>query len=1201
MYLKRLEIQGYKSFANRTEFTFDGGITAIVGPNGSGKSNIADAVRWALGEQSYSALRAKRTEDLIFTGSAQRARVGLAEVSLVFDNGTHWLPLDYSEVTIMRRAYRSGENEYHLNGNRVRLRDITELLTRAGLGRNASAVIGQGQVDAALSLRPDERRSLLEETAGVRIYIDKRDEALARLEETRHNLERLNDIVVEITPRMQTLQRQAERTQEYDGARRELEAALLEWYGYQWQRHEDRIAQLQERVAEQARAVDAQNDLTRGLAAQREELRIRQQDLRDDSRRRREQADQLREQYEEQRRRLAVTQERRQALVRQAEQTRADVAAAEARRADLGGGIQRQEQELGALAASIAEQEAAASAAHATLATAETELRAQRDDLERARALAFETATAQAASRNRLAQLQRRQGDLESELAEQRSALDEADKRAQSSAIELAAAEDERQQLLTKLSQSEEELRQAEEELALSMTRLDELRAQRDHAREQHQRLGTQYDVLQRARGQASHLYEGAQAVIRENMPGVLGTVASLVQVPGELEVAMEAALGGHLQDIVVKTWNDALACIELLKRRERGRATFLPLDYVRPPQPIPAPRIPGVRGVAARLIKADAAYSGICELLLGNIVIVEDLPAGRKALGAESRLRRAVTLDGDVVETRGVVRGGSRPRARGFLSQEREWRELPERVAAAQEALDKAEAQVREEDERQQACRRRAREHAQRQQASRSALSQQDQRTNTLRQRHDRLAQEVTWRRTLAAQAGRSLDVLQADRAQVEGELASIEETSAQASQHLETLRAAAEREDLPDLRRRAAECDTALAVASRSKQAKEEMLAAQRETLARAEADAAARRAQLERLEQEASDLQREADGLHVALSDMEGSQAALAAPLAAAEADLLAIERRQTTLEAEEERARQQLQVQQSELHRLTLQQEQVQGEAEELKRQMEAELGPVEPPDSGQPRQLRLNLGDGVTPLPQVTQLPPGLATELRDLRARLRKLGPVNPSAPAEYDEVRERHRFLTEQVRDLNSAAEATDEIVAELNRLIRERFGEAFARVASEFSGCFSTLFNGGSARLPLTDPDNPAEAGVEIVARPPGKRSQSLALLSGGERALTATALLFALLKVNPLPFCVLDEVDAMLDEANVHRFRTFLESLARETQFIVITHNRHTVEAAATVYGVSMAREGVSQVLSLSLPDAEAEGAGGSVPAA
>ncbi|MCL6430719.1 MAG: LLM class flavin-dependent oxidoreductase [Anaerolineae bacterium] len=791
---------------------------------------------------------------------------------------------------------------------------------------------------------------------------------------------------------------------------------------------------------------------------------------------------------------------------------------------------------------------------------------------------------------NRLAQLERRRTDLERELAEQAAVVAQAEERLATAAREVETAEADHFAALEALNAAEREYHRAEDELAATAARLDQLRQERDSAREAYQSLSTQFEVLRRARSQALHLHSGSQAVIRAGLPGVIGTVASLITVPRELEAAIEAALGAHLQDVVVRTWEDAVACIEHLKRTDSGRATFLPLDYIRPHQPVTAPAMPGVRGIAARLVKCEPELRPVSDLLLGNIVIVDDLAAGRKALAAERRLRQAVTLDADVIEARGVMRGGSRPRGRSILSQEREWRDLPARLATAEQALAEAEARVRAEEERQQACRALVRDCAQRMQSSRETASQQEQRANVLRQRYDRLLQDLTWRRSLEEQARRSFDDLQVEVAQIHAELGALESSLAEARQRIQALRSEVERDDLEALRRQVAECETALAISVRTRHAEEQLKASQAEALTRALAEAQARRSQLERLRAEAASLAQESERLSQSLQAAEQARQAVAGPLAESENTLQSLEEQRARLEAEEDRDRQQLQAQLSEVNRLSFERERASEDIDTLKRQIESELGPVEVPDPGQPTQLRLNLGPEATPLPAVTALPEGLSAQVRELRARLRRLGPVNPSAPSEYAEVLQRHRFLSEQIADLSAAADSARQIIADLNQLIRDRFTETFGQVAREFSACFTALFNGGSARLVLTDPENPAESGIDIVARPPGKRSQSLALLSGGERALTAVALLFAMLKVNPLPFCVLDEVDATLDEANVHRFRRFLTDLAQKTQFIVITHNRGTVESASTIYGISMTRGGVSQVLSLALPARE-----------
>ncbi|MGQ9682473.1 MAG: chromosome segregation protein SMC [Anaerolineae bacterium] len=1192
MTLKRLEIQGYKSFASRAEFVFDGGITAIVGPNGSGKSNIADAIRWVLGEQSYSVLRAKRTDDLIYSGSAHRSRLGLAEVSLTLDNSRHWLPLDYAEVTLTRRATRSGENEYLLNGSRVRLRDIQELLTRGGLGRNASAVIGQGQVDAALSLRPEERRSLFEEAAGVRLYIEKRNEALTRLEETRHNLERVNDIVNEIAPRLETLRRQAERTQAHAQLKSQLDDALLTWYGHQWRLLRERLEQAESRLSEQDTLAQRLRDQAQEGMRAREALRARQQALRDSIRQHRVEADRLRSRWEDLRRRLAVATEQSRSVQRQLDQTDADIAGINAHRSEIQDTIARHEQALLDLASDLAKHQANVATAKSKVAAAEAQQRAQRDELEQARAHAFELATSQAALRNRAAQVQRRQAELRRELDEQEAALLAAGARVSAAAAELEAANLQRQALADAAARATEQLRAAEDDLAAAESQHAACRRERDLAHEEYHRLATQWDVLQRTRSQSSYLHEGTQAVLRENLPGVLGSVAALIHVPPELELALEASLGGHLEDIVVQTWADALRCIEILKRGNRGRATFLPLDYVRPPQPIRAPQMPGVRGIASQLVRTDPAYQGICELLLGNIVIVEDLPAGRRALAAEARLRRAVTLDGDAIESRGVVRGGSRPRSRGFLAIEREWRELPERLADSKKRLDAADNALRAAETKQQSARALERQMSQQAQSARQALADQDVRLNALQQRHERLTQEHHWRQSLHSQAQHTLTTLQEEAAQIQSDLASVEAGHYEATQRLEVARLAGADGDLLALHAQVSEAETALAVTLRGKQAQEELLATQREMLVRTEAEAQARVVQRQRLLDQLNDLASQVASLSSELEDVRALRQATADPISDAEAELQETERQQAHLEREAEALRQQLQAQVAEHAKVAYERDRIQSEIADLQRHIEADLGPVTIPDDTGPRQLVLNLGQTPITLAAPSEIPEGLGARIREMRSALRRLGPVNPEAPAEYDKARERHAYLTQQIEDLTRAADAARQVITDLNQVIRDRFVSTFSRVALEFSACFHTLFAGGAARLQLTEPDNPEGSGIDILARPPGKRSQSLALLSGGERALTAAALLFALLRVNPLPFCVLDEVDAMLDEANVHRFRDFLRSLAQHTQFIVITHNRSTIEAASTVYGISMGREGASQVLSMSLPEANTE---------
>lgn len=853
MRLARLHIHGFKTFANRTEFHFPGGLTAVVGPNGSGKSNVADAIRWVLGEQAYSVLRVKRTEDLIFTGSAKRPRMGMAEVALTLENPqaleAEPLPtngnghetsatrenivLDLvrarpSEVTVTRRAYRSGENEYLINSQRVRLRDIQELMQHWGLARNSYAVVGQGLIDTALSLRPEERRTLFEEAAGIGLYQSKKANALEKLAETQQNLLRINDIINEIAPRLPSLSRQAERARNYQGVADALQARLKQWYAFQWARAQERFKEVGEtersaRVELNSRRTDLMNLAGRLSAIRREAQELRaQQSLRLRERSTLESA------YAGVARDLAVLEERGRLLAQQMAEANTEIAGLESARGE-----------------------------HAARVTRAAEARRGR-----------ETDHAQMVDQVRRADTKKK--DLEAARAR-------------------LVPEDP------------------------------------SRARELAQRLAQI--------GQGLHLYE-------QSLPQVAGLASRA----------------------------------ELLARAENER------------------------------------------------------------------------------------------------------RELS--AAVEQARLDLSEA------------------------------------------------------RTSVALAERDVAAARAQEDHAQGSLREIENQ----------LQA-----------RRNKEADLARALAQ---------------------------------LDHQRAGQQTRADSFAHQLAQIE--QAAAPEELGLAERERLQIE-----LEEAESTARARLSEYEAHHNRLILEAERARAEIDRLETEIEDDLGAVEL-DGSLPRQLRLRLGEDLVTLPDVTQIPENLEKEIRKLKNQMRYMGSVNPNAPQEYEELRERHTFLTTQAADLNTAIERLHTAVGELDEIMHKRFKETFDAIKVQFARYFNLLFGGGTARLELTEPSNLTETGVEIIARPPGKRASHLAMLSGGERSLTAQALLFSILKVSPISFCVLDEVDAMLDEANVGRFRDALRDLSQETQFSVITHNRATIEVADTVYGISMGDDGVSQVISLRLDRAQAPAA-------
>jgi len=1193
MRLKHLELQGYKTFATKTEFVFNEGITAIVGPNGSGKSNIADAVRWVLGEQSYSLLRAKRTEDMIFSGSQQRARLGMAQVSLTFDNSDGWLPIEFSEVTIGRCAYRSGENEYLLNGNRVRLRDVTELLGHSGLSRRSYTVIGQGLVDTALSLRPNERRVLFEEAAGISIYQVKREEALARLEETHQNLLRVNDIIAELTPSLHRLEHQAERAQEQAGVQSQLESVLRTWYGYRWTQGQVALREANERAQQQEALLNERGGELVELEQHVADLRSRQGVLRQQLSGWHRENSALHTQAEKLQRELAVCAERQRLLQARREEILAEIAPLEAGVVAQQERITTTEAELAGLEAQLDEQKAQVQQIRAQVEAHECRRQEALSTLTTAQDRAFLLATQIADRRNRLAQLAERRVELQRESAEHERALNALLAQAQGIESQLSAADGSLAASKARLGELQAQRADCQARIAAVQQEQAQFQTRLSEIRQEQSRLQARHDLLARMRQEGEGFYAGVRTVLQaagdKHLHGIIGVVASLMQVPADLELAIEMALGTRLQNVIVETWASAEAAIALLKRTHGGRATFLPLDTVRPPQAHRLPDEPGVVGVASELVSFEERLRPAFETLLARTIVVRDLPTAHRVLKRLQGGFQIVTLEGDIVRASGAVTGGdTKEQTAGILAREREWRELPaeleenarrEKETVAQ--LDLAIADERQRQEELAAL-------AARNEALTAELEAQNEARRTLERQAERVVQDKAWREGIAARVVDELATLDGKEKRLRDELEKLQSEEAAVRAHIVEVQA-----ELDTLRSdewvvALAQQRAAVAVTEQRLSGQRTILHSQQTTLSQLQEQIAARQERVAQLVAESGELDRQIERWRTENETLLDGLQALAERIEPAEAELADLERAQATAEGEEIRRRGLLRDYESRYSQARLEVGRREDELANLRRQIEDDLGLVEldmAEVSGQPP---LPLHPLVSSLPPVHALPEGLEEEIRRLRVRLRRIGAVNPTAPAEYAEALERHTFLTTQAQDLEQAAAHLRQVIAELDEIMEREFSQTFNAVAAEFEKAFTSLFGGGTARLVLTDPDNLMETGVDIVAWPPGKRAQGLALLSGGERSLTAAALIFAILKVSPTPFCILDEVDAMLDEANVGRFRAALEELAQRTQFIVITHNRGTVQAASTIYGVSMGEDSVSRVISLKLEE-------------
>ena len=1177
--LTALHLLGFKSFPDKTELRFGPGVTAIVGPNGSGKSNIVDAIRWVLGEQSGRALRSPRAPDLIFKGTATRKPLGLAQVTMVLDNSDRSLPVEYTEVAITRRIFRSGESEFLLNGSPCRLKDIQELLLGTGLGRGGMAVVGQGEVDSILSAHPQDRRLLLEETAGTSRYQAQKREAMNKLAQARADLERVRDLVGELETRARDLQVQAAVAARYRELAQKLQqyqAARLarEWLAV-WRRW-----QQAERETEAARAALAEAQAA--LEALEAEVQAVQRELAEALARR-----------DTASRALQDAEARRTELAHRLELARVQRQAAAQRLAGLQHDRARREQErretqeeLAKLSEQWAQEEAAVRELRATVAAQERELAgydAQHQEvvsrLEQARAEVLEVLQETAQARNEVRRLEadiaglraRRErlaaalAGLEAEHAAARKSLAEAEEAADRDAAEARRWQQAAQARATELVRARETLAEARRQLERTKAALQEVQATRQ--------------ALQRLEESHAGYQPAVRAVLgaKPRLEGLVGTVAQLLVVPAQVEVAVQVALGAAAQYIVTVDEHALQRAIEYLKSRSAGRATFLALDTLRgrpwPQELAGALAAPGVVGRAADLVQSEPRLRVVAEHLLGRTLVVETLPRALELARGFPASVRLVTLSGDLVVPGGPVTGGSPPRETdgGLLARRRELRELAERAGRLQEehqqreqATIAAAARV-EELERELGA---AREAAQRVEM---ALARQREFAASLGKEVQRLDKAIALNKEEQAEAERAESEARRRLADLQQRLAGLESREDELRQTLADLTEQSRREEasrrrradaLAEIRARLAAQEEALKGLARQRDqwtAQLAALAAEEERLARAEDEL---RAEDERLQAEAARLERELPGAEQAVA--EGRAVLEREEAAVARAQLAAAEREEQWRRAGASAA------------------------------QLRERVWALEA-DGGRQRAALDALGDrlrelGIAPETAAEVAAAGgnpSAQEVRRLQEELEALGPVNLAAAQELTAVEQRLGFLREQQADLERAVASLEEAIARLDRLCEERFTKTLEQVAAAFDRIFQRLFGGGRAELSVVPPDG----GVDVHVQLPGRRTQHLLALSGGERALTAIALLFAMLQVNPSPFYVLDEIDAALDEANLGRFRQLLEEAAQTAQVIVITHRATTMEAAGVLYGVTAAHPGVSTLVSVDLQQAAA----------
>lgn len=1178
MKLKRVRAFGFKTFAEPTTLEFGDGVTAIVGPNGSGKSNLVDAFRWVLGEMSTKSIRSGRLEDVIFSGHESRKPLGLAEVSILFDNADRKLPIEFAEVEMTRRAYRVGESEYFINRTPVRLRDIVDLLMGSGLGPGSYAIVSQGQIDAILTSKPVDRRALFEETAGIGKFIARKHESLRRLERTEANAIRVSDLIAELGRRIPELETQMRRARRY--RRVSVRVRDLEILGYL------RSSASRRAECESLREESGKNEQLRGAAAAKaaglgEELaRVRTQvyrcelqleELRSQAQRRREELAQIDARY-------AAALARREALERQSTQTSEDAARVEQERTSLAAAIVELEERLAPLAQEIENSRDGELAAHAALSQARANL-----DTIFTRLREVEVAAAEIAARK--AERRAQAGSLRAEA--ERLEVEERAARERAEALEITAggAAHRHAERRRRLELGEEELLdargRAEDVAREAVLAQDEATRASSIARDQSVELRaaeSRLHTIEELENSLEGHVPGTRAIVeawqRGDLGGIEGIVSNLITTDERYARALDVAFGARLSNVVTSTSEDAERGVDFLNRTQAGRATFLPLDTLahRQGRELDAQiaGVPGVIGYAHRLVQTAPRFEGIVNFLVGNVLIVAALDTGIELVRGRGLRDTIVTLSGEQITGGGAITGGRFQRERSILSRRFQAASLREALSGMRERLVETERALQA-----------AHQHAQTAIETRDGARERQARSESqlvgvraeeaaLRGEVERTRAELEAARAsvtdLHARAARARELEREherdepeaersdeERLQLESELAQVRDEIGRAENAQSTINAHG-----AELRERAA----ALAAERDAARARLAMLDqdSERGGLAREEM-----LAQIASLMEETRTTHAHLEGLRKGivaldsqLEEARNEREALVAQQARAESDLRAAEQEERDTAAGGERQRMRL-------------------------AQVEAELGMLVSQFAQNPA-----TNEECADVEERYHKEPDLVVDelprLRDELARLQ--ANVNLNAEAEREELAERERFLRAQLDDLTRARATLLESIHEIERETQVQFNETFAVVSESFATMYGRLFAGGEAKMWQTQPENLSETGIEIAVRPPGKKAMPLAALSGGERAMTAAALIFALIATKPAPFYLLDEVDAALDDANIDRFCAMVKEFAVESQMLIVTHNKKTMEMADRIYGVTTREAGVSAIVSAEL---------------
>ena len=1186
MYLKRIEIAGFKSFADRTKIEFEEGVTAVIGPNGSGKSNITEAIRWVLGEQSAKSLRGGKMPDIIFAGSESRKQLNIAEVTVVLDNTDNYLPLGFSEVSVTRRYRRTGESDFFINKKACRLKDIQDLFMDSGLGKESFSIISQGKVEAIFASKPEDRRGIFEEAAGVLKYKQRKRKAEQKLFETEDNLSRVQDIIYELEDQLTPLAAQSEAAKEFLALKKELTVtdvsltvAKIKQTRDSWESAKTDFEELSKTVEEKSRFIQQTEQQLGTLREKRgsldEQLETGQQQLLH-----------LSEALKQAEGQKALLSERSKNTQKTSAEYRETLNEQRKKKDDAQANLQEvQAQQALKQTEKIALEEKIQQLTN----EAEKYKKSPKELLEDLRGTYVELMQESANVSNELKYLERQYTQETAKnqqsvtrfeaLRDQLEELTEQQSAAQMKTKTLEAQLTEEQETYRRLA---EEKKAAQQQLQTEQQLMYDMMSQVQQAR-------ARQKSLQEIQENYSGFYQGVRSVLqhKEQLSGIVGAVAELIEVPEKYTLAIETALGASAQHIIVENEKDARQGITFLKKQRSGRGTFLPLTTIKP-RSLGAHHyqaikdVDGFLGIASELVSFSENVAPVMQNLLGAIVIARDLDSANQ-LARQLRYQvRVVSLDGDVMNAGGSMTGGATKQGnRGNLfNQGHELAEWTKRYEEINQALQAKEAFVRD---------------------LQAKVADQTESLETLRTQGEQTRLAYQEAQSSEERVATELTRLQKEQSLFSYEAKELESFLNDYQVQKETLEF-----KQVELKTQQDKINQEIQQLNEESDQLEEKRASINAELSRLQADYAVLDERLLYLDRQALGFEEQINELTNQIVNLENQLLALSSDSSDHEESEESLTQRLTELATAREHLQEQLAVWKEMRQSLQQQVDQADSELTEANRKQKQLLARQSQADV-QKNRYELKLDNALAYLQEEysltfegaeAQADPEIdqqvaQTEVSRLKQAIEKLGPVNLNAIEQYQQVEERYDFLTTQRDDLLSAKDQLFETMDEMDDEVKTRFYTTFQAIREKFNVVFPNMFGGGRAELVLTDPDDLLNTGIEIEAQPPGKKLQSLSLLSGGERALTAIALLFSIIQVRPVPFCVLDEVEAALDEANVARFGRYLCAFQNDTQFIVVTHRKGTMEAADVLYGVTMQESGVSKIISVRLEEVKEDG--------